>query len=222
MLVSVQSEQVVNQETLNMQKLTVAILLTLAVATADVVEPYTLYRNASEIGFQLESPQITDFGSWGEPDYCRPGQIVTGFQLKVEPKHSIDDTALNGIRFFCGTPGGSEDERTNITSKVGYFGNWGKIFNCSTYAVGFELQSQEYQGPRTDDIAANNFKLYCADGVAYEGYNDNGHTFTNSVYTGPQMCSLGQGLCGIQTQVERYQVFGKLHVIKGLLFSLEV
>ena len=145
-----------------MQKVTAAILLTLAVATADVVEPFSLYRNASEIGFQLESPQITDFGSWGEPEYCQPGKIVTGFQLKVEPKHSIDDTALNGIRFFCGTPG-SEDQRTNITSKVGYFGNWGKIFNCSTYAVGFELQSQEYQGPRTDDIAANNFKLYCAD-----------------------------------------------------------
>ncbi|CAG7827824.1 unnamed protein product [Allacma fusca] len=189
-------------------KILSTLLLVVGLTQGDVVVLYKAYANLSEIGFDLESPQITDFGTWGEPTYCPPGEVVTGFQLKVEPKNSVDDTALNGVRFYCGTPGGSNEDRQNITSKVGHFGNWGRVFDCPTYAVGFELQSHEYQGPRGDDTAANNMKLHCAGGGAMEGFHDNGHTYVNSRYTDPQMCPTGKGICAIQTQVERYQLFG--------------
>ncbi|CAG7834836.1 unnamed protein product [Allacma fusca] len=128
----------------------------------------------------------------------------------MEPKSTVDDTALNGIMLYCGQLGLEFKGRTPITSKVGPFGEWEKLINCPTpmsYAVGFELRSQKYQGTDTDDSAAINMKLYCSDGNVFEGYPES-RNYRNARYTGPQMCSAGKGICGIQTEVEAYQFLG--------------
>lgn len=73
---------------------------------------------------------------------------------KVEGKHSVvDDTGLNGIRFYCGRPATLENEQgvkyvkwENVTGDVGLFGHWGHVLNCTTYAVGFDLEVQAPQG----------------------------------------------------------------------------
>jgi len=177
----------------------------------------------------IASDNVTNFGTWGLWDSCTDKKTVTAFQLKVEPKNSlIDDTGLNGIRLFCGRKptttttttvppdtvvvnGSSEPIWENVTSSVGIFGYWGEVFSCRTYAIGFDLEVVPPRGNYRDDKGATNMKLICADGNRIEGFQDNGneHKFDGAIYTGAQTCGTGYGLCGIQTQVEEYQVVGK-------------
>jgi len=166
----------------------------------------------------IQAPDVTPFGKWGKWSNCSQGRLVTAFQVKVEGKHSIvDDTGLNGVRFYCGRPTTFQDENgesfptwENVTSDVGLFGHWGYANNCTTYAVGFDLEVQEPQGKYKDDIGASNLKVLCADGAQIEGFYNNGqgHQFPNVTYTGIQRCPTGYALCGIRTKVERYQVLG--------------
>lgn len=160
----------------------------------------------------LESPKLTDFGFWGPFENCTDGNIVTGFQLKMEEfGRPFDDTALNGVRFFCGS------HQENITSSVGLYGEWGNPYFCSEYAIGFQLKSQKYQGPQDDDVAATNMKLICALGESIEGYEySEQQIYAENEYTGVQICPLGMALCGLQTQQEFPQAFGsKLFVLLG-------
>jgi len=136
----------------------------------------------------------------------------------VEPyRPRIDNTALNGIAFFCGKALGLlEDDPMYISSKQGRFGSFGPIFNCSTYAVGFSLKSQAYRGSWRDDVAAANLKLICADGEELEGYEED-YDYADAEYTQVQRCPTGRAICGIQTQVEEYQRFGKESLLRTRL-----
>jgi len=166
----------------------------------------------------IVSPEVTPFGDWGKWENCSQGKFVTAFQLKVEGKHSVvDDTGLNGVRFYCGRPVTTVDEHNNsttswenVTSSVGPFGRWGSVHTCPTHAVGFDLEVQQPQGHYKDDVGAINMKLVCGDGSQIEGYSNNGndHLFPNVTYTGVQRCPTGYGLCGIRTRVEPYQILG--------------
>jgi len=55
----------------------------------------------------LESPQVSNFGDWGQWDRCPEGEYVVGFQLRTEAWLGplLDDTALNGIYYYCEAPG---------------------------------------------------------------------------------------------------------------------
>jgi hypothetical protein len=131
---------------------------------------YEVYEESLEKNV-ISSPNLTNYGYWGEWENCPEDSLfVTAFQLKVEPKNSlIDDSGLNGIRLFCGRPqqqqqqndndnaNTTEDNETvtipppepiwrNVTSSVGIFGYWGIVFNCTTYAVGFNLEVVPPQG----------------------------------------------------------------------------
>jgi hypothetical protein len=180
-----------------------------------VVEFVSLIRLCVELAYFEGKKSLV----W--PDYCTDGKVVTGFQLKVEPKNSlVDDTGLNGIRLFCGQPPVKDEDTTeigkpgpiwqNVTSTVGIFGYWGVIYNCTTYATGFDLEVVPNRGNYKDDKAATNMKLICGDGRRMEGFHNNGnqHVFEGAQYTGEKTCPQGTAVCGIQTQVEEYQVVG--------------
>ena len=160
----------------------------------------------------LTSPKVTDFGRWGRFENCSNGLFVSGFQLKVEDyQRRTDNTALNMVLFHCG--GGIFKSLQNITSSIGSFGTEKESFFCNSYAIGFQLKSQEYQGRNRDDVAAINFKLICADGKEIEGYQEtNREQYSNSSYTAQRVCKPGKAICGLQTQVERRQLLGKTKI----------
>ena len=124
----------------------------------------------------------------------------------------MDDTALNGIRFFCGQSPKQSPVWENVTSTISPFGKWGHILNCTApfYAVGFDLEVQTPQGQVKDDVGATNMKLVCGDGRRLEGYYYNGddHLYKNVSYVGEQFCPGGYALCGIRTKVEPFQFVG--------------
>jgi len=159
----------------------------------------------------VESPKVTNWGDWGKLQRCRPGFLVTGFQVKVETKaENNDNTALNGVRFACGVPHREEyQEMELITSSYGRWGSVREKAFCKGYAVGFQLKSQKPQG-RKDDVAAINLKMICDDEEVYEGYNENENFYSDSDYTSPMMCPEKTAVCGLQTQVEPPRWYGKM------------
>ncbi|CAL8129053.1 unnamed protein product [Orchesella dallaii] len=147
--------------------------------------------------FNITSPQITNWGSWGRFQRCPFGRYAQAFQLKTEP-HRItgDDTALNAIRLFCGDP--NQPDTAVISSTVGLFGSWGRVFSCFPgYLSGFQMRVEEPQATG-DDTAANNIRGFCRNTPTYlEG---DGLGFGS---WGPQLnCTRNHAICGIQTQVE--------------------
>lgn len=161
----------------------------------------------------LENPQVTNWGDWARSmETCSAGLLVTGFQLKMEEKvDNQDNTAINGIRFMCGAP--FRPGFVNMQQITSNYGRYGKAIErefCDDfgYAIGFQMKSQKYQG-RGDDVAAANMKLICFDGTELEGYDEQGDFFPESEYTEMQMCPEKMALCGLQTQVESPQWWGK-------------
>ena len=149
-------------------------------------------------GIWIESPKVTNFGTWGPEEFCANGSDVTGFRLKVQTDQGIlDDTALNAIELHCTPQEGSEGERHVIISKEGIKGNWGTILECpvGTYVDGFQMRSEELTA--FDNTAANNVQLFCSDGSVLEGVGmDWGD------WTGPLHCPRDMKVCGLRTQVE--------------------
>ena len=168
--------------------------------------------NGENVRDLVNSTKVTDFGVFGEFEDCPDDTLVIGFQLKVETRRPsrFDNTALNGITFFCGNPG-TKESVLNATSSEGRFGSYRDAQYCPTYAVGFRLKSQSYQGAFTDDVAAVNLKLICADGTEIEGYDEDDNVYPDAKYSEPLRCKEGKAICGLQTQVEGYQFFRKDH-----------
>ena len=56
---------------------------------------YTANGHVSEAGPMMK-------GKWQGRKYCRQGLRICGFKTRVERKQGTrDDTALNGVRFYC-------------------------------------------------------------------------------------------------------------------------
>lgn len=146
----------------------------------------------------LESPQVTSWGTWGQWEFCPSGSYVSGMQLKTEEYQGAfsDDSALNGIRLYCGPIGGITDYSKPITSSVGASGEYSRQFMCNGPATGFQLRSEKDLGWYNDDTAASNLRLYC-DGKAVEG---DGVSWGD--WTAVQNCPAKSAICGIRTQVE--------------------
>jgi len=138
-------------------------------------------------------------------------------QLKVEKSDGWkDDTGLNGIRFFCSKLGEGVSGKVNvdtprITSSVGKYGNWKKVFVCgdshfnsaTSGIIGFQLRSEKNRG-RLDDTAANNLRIICADfGTPYVDTKlIEGDGTAWGDWTSVRLCNPGYAICGLKTQVE--------------------
>jgi hypothetical protein len=167
----------------------------------------------------LENPIVTKAGLWGKLENCTDGFYVTGYQLRVEAYNLYtDNTALNGIRFFCGGPIFRKVENISVS---GSFGSPTESKFCPTYATGFQLKSQKYQGITRDDAGAINMKLICEDKTVLEAYEEkNPNIYKNSAYTERRECEAGYALCGLQAQIERPQGLGKkLSSVSSFLFN---
>lgn len=150
----------------------------------------------------ITTNDTTPWGEWGSFERCPNGTYAHGFQLKSERFQGIfsDDTALNGIRLFCGDP--DKNDTAVITSAVGPFGDWGKVFKCDFELNGFQILVEPPQGAG-DDTAANNIGFYCSS-LTTTYFEGDGLSFSTAVWSPPQFCP-GSGLqfiCGIQTKVD--------------------
>ena len=148
----------------------------------------------------LTSPQVTNWGSWREWEYCPAGSYVIGMQLKTHSYQGIwtDDTGLNAIKFYCDEIGSKKSD-TPIVSAQGDYGSFGNNYFCDGVATGFQLRSEGSQSVFADDTAANNLRLYC-NGADTDYIEGDGERFGD--WTIPQKCSKKQAICGIQSQIE--------------------
>ena len=184
-------------------------------AVCIIALPYTLAdQNAVEptVGnTTLESPKVTNWGSWGGWEYCPAGTYVTGMQLKTEYYQGAfsDDSGLNGVRFYCGPVGGNSDLDHPISSTVGPDGGFNLQYLCAGPANGFELRSEKDLGWFNDDTAASNLRLYC------DGSYKEGDGVSWGSWTGVQACPAKSAICALRTQVEPTN--GDFHVTYKLL-----
>ncbi|CAL8122392.1 unnamed protein product [Orchesella dallaii] len=157
----------------------------------------------------LTSAMVTNWGLWGEFQHCPAGTKVIGFQLKTETWDAwdvvIDDTCLNGIKFYCGYPSssGPGEPVDVITSSEGNWGKWGKIFWCDGrgFARGFVHRAVEATTANVDESATNNIRILCSEGTQFiEGDGERWGEWTT-----PRICQETQYICGLQTQIEPSQ-----------------
>lgn len=184
--------------------LTVPLLLT--IVTGGIAE-----------NFNITSPPVTDWGTWGQFQKCPLGTRAQGFQLLTQRFQGplTDDTALNGVRLYCGDPFNQSTHA--ITSKIGDFGNWGSTYSCFPGNInGFQLRVEPYLGSG-DDTATNNMRVFCS-GDPNNYVEGDGLGF--GLWGESRRCFSDQGVCGLQTQVEDCNTTGKSTVsIVYMLFK---
>jgi hypothetical protein len=148
----------------------------------------------------LSSPQVTNWGEWKEWEYCPQDSYVVGMQLKTEAYAGVfsDDSALNGIKFYCDVIGSQKNE-ISIASGTDEWGSFGREYFCEGVSTAFQLRSEKSQSFLADDTAANNLRLYC-NGHDADYLEGDGTEFGD--WTQTQKCFTKQAICGIQTQVE--------------------
>lgn len=148
---------------------------------------YSYCQNGTVIW--IESPRETNWGTWGEEEFCPDDQFVYGFRLKVQPDMGwiVDDTAVNAIELLClpFTQLGDEGEVNlapfPIRSKEGPQGSWGTVFECPAplFADGFQLN---IESPTAfDNTATNNLRLRCSDGSLVTGVGHNWGDWTGLI-----------------------------------------
>lgn len=141
------------------------------------------------------------FGAWGPKAICPVGKFAWGFQLKFEKDGGKDHTALNSIKMFCGEDG----ESVPIESKVGDWGEYGKIFKCPSSIgpiKGFQLRTR-LPINANDEIMATDISGICQDNNAIGGEFENEDplwgAWGNKFY-----CPEGTQVVGFKTRVEDY------------------
>lgn len=155
----------------------------------------------------LESPRLTDWGTWGAPQMCRDNQWVSGIELKIEGAQgqrflrNDDDTALNGVELIC-------LDGYNADRLKPYAGQWGE-FRGAKYchngiATGFELRSEPDQRGG-DDVAAVDMAIICTNFDGNTEWKVGGDVLSYGHWTGAQNCPPRTAVCGINTQVEEPQ-----------------
>jgi hypothetical protein len=164
--------------------------------------------NAFVYATELESPSPTNWGEWQAYEHCPEGTFAFGMQLKTEESQGAftDDTALNGLKFFCGQIHDQEIMGTNateiipsaISSKSHGWGSWGKTFNFTQnkIAVGFQMRNEASGGWLVDDTAANNMRLISNGGNVLEGDGMAWGDWTARTY-----CPTKMAFCGLSTQI---------------------
>jgi len=164
----------------------------------------------------IESPHETNWGAWHSWSRCRFGTYAQALQVKTEPYQGAgsydDDTATNGIRFYCGNPYNASTPY--ISSGVQEWGAWGNIYACRSddrpvapdgYITGFQLRVEPTL-PIGDDTATNNVRIFCSYpslGISEQMKEADGLNFGS--WTSERKCNSNQAICAVQTQLEAYQ-----------------
>lgn len=165
---------------------------------------------------ELRSPQVTNWGDWHLWDECPENTFVVGMQLRTHQYQGTwsDDSALNGIKFFC-------DDITSKTNKIVVmsgeetYGEYGQEFFCASgVTTGFQLRSEKSQTIFADDTAANNMRLFCNSNSS-DVLEGDGLDFGS--WTEPQGCFRRQALCGYSSQVDHDLSSGNAYVNFQLL-----
>lgn len=77
------------------------------------------------------------WGSWGHLDLCPEGSRADGFALKVEPDQGRgDDTALNGVRLYCGNENTTLETVIESTSGGYNYRHWLFVANSFFFPDG--------------------------------------------------------------------------------------
>ncbi|XP_045168615.2 vitelline membrane outer layer protein 1 homolog [Mercenaria mercenaria] len=149
------------------------------------------------------------WGKWGPAQYCPKGSYAIGYDMKIEPKQKVDNTALNAIKLVCESLDG--DETGEITSTQGHWGSWVGRTLCPSesgerlHLTSFDLQVQPKRGAFKDDTAANyvKFRCRCGCGHQYEINKPPGHGLFGTWGAWSDECPHGTSICGIKTKVEK-------------------
>ncbi|ODM90918.1 Vitelline membrane outer layer protein 1 [Orchesella cincta] len=162
----------------------------------------TLYFLACRVfsNLELRSPVITDWGDWHFMDDCPQDKFVVGMQLRTHNYQGFwtDDSALNGVKFFCDQLG-SRSDQIAVASGQENHGSFGTKKFCDGVATGFQLRSEGSQGWASDDTAGNNLRLICN---ANSSTQIEGDGLDFGSWTTPQECNRKQGLCGYSSQID--------------------
>jgi len=152
--------------------------------------------------FLLYSDNVTNWGDWPQAiSMCPEGTYAQGFQIKNEGfQGPADDTAMNGLRLYCGT----SEAAPSITSLEGGWGGWGANYFCANggFINGFQMRLESPDQP--DDTAANNIRVYCSTNAVVPIEGDGG---PYGDWRGTHKCGNQYGVCGLMTQVEPDQGF---------------
>ncbi|XP_071537831.1 vitelline membrane outer layer protein 1-like [Panulirus ornatus] len=101
------------------------------------------------------------WGLWGPVEFCEAGSFAHAFEVKYEKYSSTDDTAVNGVKLYCGTT--SDHDTGYVTSTVGQYGNWQGMRVCDKgFLTGMRANVLESQGLLHDDVAVENVEMRCA------------------------------------------------------------
>lgn len=169
--------------------------------------PSTVYCFREDFVKWIESNRITDFGTWGQEEFCPNGSYVTGVNLKIEDDQlDGDDTALNSIKLICTDLNGVLKKQ--ITSSEGTYGVYRGREDClNGLGNGFELRSDPNLGVQGDDAGAVDFNLICANAEGKQSSHVKGGDLLGfgAWKTINRMCPAETAICGIRTQVERNQ-----------------
>ncbi|CAL4077176.1 unnamed protein product, partial [Meganyctiphanes norvegica] len=160
----------------------------------------------------LELDYAMKWGHWGDTEFCPEGSFAYGFRIKVEDSTAKDDTALNGIRLICRSPGdvGSDGVfpkkkawEANITSTVQKWGTWrgrmeGQKINFRIYIFSnlLILFADRQKGIFNQTNSRLEADTRLCESTPTSGL---GSTFTKIFWS-----SWGRVICGIQTRVEEH------------------
>ncbi|OXA43000.1 Vitelline membrane outer layer protein 1 [Folsomia candida] len=164
-------------------------------------------RQGGHKGEWIKSKRTTNWGDWGDAQFCPRGSFADGIFVKYEDLGTPDDTGINGIGLRCIFPDG-RIVADNPTSSAGIWGDW---IDCQCpklkeFADGFKLCTLPPQGDG-DDVSAYGFFMSCTtSGVHTCLYRSNwSQKFCSELIKCPKQYPR---ICGIQTQVEGTLFFG--------------
>lgn len=123
-----------------------------------------------DVKLVLESPRVTNWGTWTSWTYCPSGTAVTGMEMRIErPAPKNDDTAANSVKLIC-------SDGSILLPHGGYWGNWEtavltnpnrdlKSGSICGHAIGFQVRVEQWADDQ-DDTSLNNIKLFCDENSA--------------------------------------------------------
>ncbi|XP_045594035.1 vitelline membrane outer layer protein 1-like [Procambarus clarkii] len=110
-----------------------------------------------------------DRGTWGNVDLCPLGSFAFAFEIKFAELGHLDDTALTGIRLYCGDFNGSPTG--TVSSSEATYGEWQGPRQCASgkYLKSMRGQVVPEQGEFGDDLGLYDAQMSCSDGQVLDG-----------------------------------------------------